>query len=57
MFNGIFHIRKPENEPVLNYAPGSRERSELDTPSVDGSRSLRRDRLREPVGELLKTVV
>lgn len=29
MFNGIFHIRKPENEPVLSYAPGTREREEL----------------------------
>jgi len=29
MFNGIFHIRKPENEPVLAYAPGSSERAEL----------------------------
>jgi len=29
MFNGIFHIRKPENEPVLGYAPGSKEREEL----------------------------
>jgi 1-pyrroline-5-carboxylate dehydrogenase len=29
MFNGIFHIRKPDNEPVLGYAPGSRERAEL----------------------------
>ncbi len=29
MFNGIFHIRKPDNEPVLSYAPGSRERAEL----------------------------
>jgi 1-pyrroline-5-carboxylate dehydrogenase len=29
MFNGIFHIRKPENEPVLGYAPGSKERDEL----------------------------
>lgn len=29
MFNGIFHIRKPENEPVLDYAPGSKERDEL----------------------------
>ena len=29
MFNGIFHMRKPTNEPVLNYAPGSREREEL----------------------------
>ena len=31
MFNGIFHIRKPENEPVLSYAPGSKERDELKT--------------------------
>lgn len=29
MFNGIFHIRKPDNEPVLGYAPGSAERAEL----------------------------
>jgi 1-pyrroline-5-carboxylate dehydrogenase len=29
MFNGIFHIRKPENEPVLSYAPGTREQAEL----------------------------
>jgi len=29
MFNGIFHIRKPTNELVLDYAPGSRERQEL----------------------------
>jgi 1-pyrroline-5-carboxylate dehydrogenase len=29
MFNGMFHIRKPDNEPVLGYAPGSRERAEL----------------------------
>ena len=29
MFNGIFHIPKPENEPVLSYAPGTRERAEL----------------------------
>ena len=29
MFNGIFHIRKPENEPALGYAPGSKERGEL----------------------------
>ncbi len=29
MFNGIFHIRKPENEPILSYAPGSKERAEL----------------------------
>jgi 1-pyrroline-5-carboxylate dehydrogenase len=29
MFNGIFHIRKPENEPIYAYAPGSKERAEL----------------------------
>lgn len=29
MFDGIFHIRKPENETVLHYDPGSRERAEL----------------------------
>jgi 1-pyrroline-5-carboxylate dehydrogenase len=29
MFNGLFHIREPKNEPVLGYEPGSRERSEL----------------------------
>jgi 1-pyrroline-5-carboxylate dehydrogenase len=35
MFNGIFHIRKPENEPVLTYAPGSRERAELEAQLKD----------------------
>jgi len=29
MFNGIFHIPKPKNEPVLGYEPGSKERAEL----------------------------
>ena len=29
MFNGIFHIPQPVNEPCLQYAPGSPERSEL----------------------------
>jgi len=29
MFNGLFHIRKPDNEPVFGYAPGSKEREEL----------------------------
>ena len=29
MFNGIFHIRKPENEPVYGFVPGSKERAEL----------------------------
>jgi 1-pyrroline-5-carboxylate dehydrogenase len=29
MFNGIFHIREPKNEPCLQYAPGSPEKAEL----------------------------
>jgi 1-pyrroline-5-carboxylate dehydrogenase len=29
MFNGIFRIPRPANEPALAYAPGSRERAEL----------------------------
>jgi 1-pyrroline-5-carboxylate dehydrogenase len=29
MFNGIFHIPEPVNEPVLSYAPGTPERAEL----------------------------
>ncbi len=29
MFNGIFDIPRPANEPVLSYAPGSCERMEL----------------------------
>jgi len=29
MFNGIFNVPQPANEPVLNYAPGSPERAEL----------------------------
>ena len=29
MFNGIFHVPAPVNEPVLNYAPGSPERASL----------------------------
>jgi 1-pyrroline-5-carboxylate dehydrogenase len=29
MFNGMFHIRKPDNEPVMSYTPGSGERAEL----------------------------
>jgi 1-pyrroline-5-carboxylate dehydrogenase len=53
MFNGIFHIRKPENEPVLSYAPGSKERAELkaklqemldnpvETPCIIGGREVR----------------
>ena len=29
MFNGIFRIPEPKNEPCLQYAPGSPERAEL----------------------------
>ena len=29
MFNGIFQVPEPVNEPVLNYAPGSPERDEV----------------------------
>jgi 1-pyrroline-5-carboxylate dehydrogenase len=29
MFNGIFHIPQPVNEPCLQYTPGSPERAEL----------------------------
>src|SRR5512139_2779005 len=29
MFNGIFHIREPQNEPVLGYEPDSRHRAAL----------------------------
>jgi 1-pyrroline-5-carboxylate dehydrogenase len=31
MFNGIFHVPQPMNEPVLEYAPGSQERQQLKT--------------------------
>jgi 1-pyrroline-5-carboxylate dehydrogenase len=29
VFNGLFHIREPKNEPVLGYEPGSAEREAL----------------------------
>ncbi len=29
MFNGLFHIPRPQNEPVLSYAPNTPERAEL----------------------------
>ena len=29
MFNGIFRVPQPKNEPILNYAPASPERAEL----------------------------
>lgn len=31
MFNGLFHIREPKNEPVLGYEPGTVARAELKT--------------------------
>src|SRR5450756_2808579 len=52
MFNGIFHIPEPQNEHVLGYAPGSRERAELkakleemlsspvEVPSIIGGREV-----------------
>ena len=30
MFNGLFQIREPKNEPVLDYAPGTQARAELE---------------------------
>ena len=29
MNNAIFSVHRPHNEPVLSYAPGTRERAEL----------------------------
>jgi len=29
MSNGFFNVPYPKNEPVLNYAPGSKERAAL----------------------------
>ena len=29
MFNGVFHVPQPVNEPIFGYAPGSREKKEL----------------------------
>ena len=29
MFNGVFHVPQPVNEPVLEYGPGSPEKSDL----------------------------
>jgi 1-pyrroline-5-carboxylate dehydrogenase len=53
MFNGLFHIREPKNEPVLAYAPQSGERTALkaeldrmlrnpvDVPCIIGGREIR----------------
>jgi len=57
MFNGIFHIPQPANEPCLQYAPGSRERAELqkklkemlgeqvDVPMIIGGEEIRNGKL------------
>ena len=53
MFNGVFTVPQPSNEPVLEYAPGSPERAELkarihemlsdhvDVPMVIGGKEVR----------------
>jgi len=57
MFNGIFHIPQPVNEPCLQYAPGSAERVELqaklnemlnqqvDVPMIIGGEEVRNGKL------------
>jgi 1-pyrroline-5-carboxylate dehydrogenase len=57
MFNGIFHIPQPVNEPCLQYAPGSPERTELksklkemlggqaDVPMIIGGKEVRNGNL------------
>ena len=57
MFNGIFHIPQPVNEPILQYAPGSPERAELkaelkkmlgeqvDVPMIIGGKEVRNGKL------------
>jgi len=59
MFNGIFQIPQPKNEPILQYAPGSGERSELkarlkemlsqqiDVPMIIGGEEIRDGKLAE----------
>jgi len=59
MFNGIFHIPQPKNEPILQYAPGSGERAELkatlkemlgrqvDVPMIIGGEEVRNGKLSE----------
>ncbi len=59
MFNGFFHIPEPKNEPVLEYAPGSRERDELkaklkelldnpvEVPMIIGGKALHSDNITE----------
>ena len=57
MFNGIFHIPQPKNEPCFQYAPGSPERAELsaklkemlagriDVPMIIGGQEIRNGNL------------
>jgi 1-pyrroline-5-carboxylate dehydrogenase len=57
MFNGIFHIPQPVNEPCLQYGPGSPERAELkarikemlgrqvDVPMIIGGEEVRNGKL------------
>ena len=59
MFNGIFHIRKPANEPVMEYIPGSSERAMLkstlqkmidnpvEVPCIIGGREVRTGNIAE----------
>jgi 1-pyrroline-5-carboxylate dehydrogenase len=59
MFNGIFQIPQPKNEPCLQYAPGSRERAELkaklqemltqqvDVPMIIGGEEVRDGKITE----------
>jgi len=59
MFNGIFNVPKPLNEPGLTYAPGTAERAELkaklkemlgakaDVPMMIGGEEIRNGRLME----------
>jgi len=57
MFNGIFHIPQPKNEPCLQYAPGSPERAvltatlqemlnqQVDVPMIIGGEEVRNGKL------------
>ena len=59
MFNGIFHVPQPVNEPVLGYTPGSPERAgvkarlaqmlvdPVDVPMVIGGEEIRNGDLGE----------
>ncbi len=61
MFNGIFNVPQPVNEPVLSYAPGSPERAALKTqlqemlgqqvevPMIIGGREVRNGTLSEMI--------